>query len=149
MVSGDDDVAGQSHFKTTAEGITVHCRDDGLTTGGTVRNTTKATLRRAHHIPAVLSRIFQVVASRKRLVASAGQDANPDLGVTLKIVPDLVQFKVCRWVQGVHAFRTVQRHDGNTALFFIRGKFVGHISRSLSWYWSFWHSMATMSSDRK
>src|SRR5262245_23102420 len=128
VVSGNNDVAGQGHFKTTAQGIAVHRRDDRLPTGGTVRNATKATLRRAHHSPAVLSRIFQVIASRKRLVTSSGQDANPDLGVTFKIVPDLVQFKVRRWVQGVHALWTVQRHDGNAALFFIRGEFIDHSS---------------------
>src|SRR5262249_55046360 len=116
------------HFKTTAQGITIHRRNDRLPTGGTVRNTPKATLRRAHHIPAVLSRIFQVVASRKRLVASPCEDPDPDLRITLKIVPDLVQLEMRRRVERVQALRTIQRHDSNAALFFIRGEFVGHIT---------------------
>src|SRR5262245_59053727 len=76
----------------------------------------------------MLSGIFQVVARRKCLVASTGENPDPHLRILLKIVPDIMQLKMRRWAERIHTLWTVQRHDGYAALFFIRDKFVGHVS---------------------
>src|SRR4030088_1805148 len=59
---------------------------------------------------------FQIVAGAERLVAGAGDDRDPLLGIGAEIVEHLVQFEMRIRMQRVVHFRPRQRHDRDRAL---------------------------------
>ena len=125
-VGGHDDVARQRHLEAPAEGIAVDGSQDRLPAAGAVGEAAESALGHAHHVPAVLGGEPQVVAGRERLVASTGEDADPDVGIVLEIVPDLVELEVGRGVERVHPLGTVDGDDGDASLLLIGRELVGH-----------------------
>src|ERR1700730_13968364 len=70
---------------------------------------------------------FQIVAGAKRLVAGAGDDRHPLLGIGAEIIEHLVELEMRIGMQrGVH-FRTRQRHDRDRALARHLGEFQVHV----------------------
>src|SRR5262249_14314947 len=128
VIGRDDEVARERHLETAAEGVAVHRGDDRLPARRPVRETPEAGLGEADHVPPVLGRIAQIVAGRERLVARAGEDADPYLRVALELVPDLVQLEVGRRMQRVHPLRTIDRDDADASLRLVRGELVGHLA---------------------
>src|SRR5262249_42907256 len=74
----------------------------------------------------VLGGVAQIVAGRERLVARAGQDADPHLGIALEIAPDLVQLEVRRRMERVHPLRAIDGDDRDAALLLVGRELVGH-----------------------
>src|SRR5262249_32469949 len=71
---------------------------------------------------------FQVVAGAERLVAGAGHDRDPLVGIGGEIVKDLVELEMSIDMQRVVHFRPRQRHDRDRALARDLGKLQLHWS---------------------
>src|SRR5262249_56442031 len=115
-VGGDDDVAGQGHLESAPERIAVDGGDDGLPVARAVGEAAETALGHAYHVAAVLGGEAQVVARGESLVAGAGEDAHPHLGIALEVAPDRVELEVGGRVKRVHALGTVDGDDGDAAL---------------------------------
>src|SRR5499433_3072648 len=125
-VGGDDDVAGQRHLETAAERVAVDGGDDGLPVGRAVGEAAEAALGHAYHVAAMLGGEAQVVACGEGLVAGAGEDAHPQIGIALEVVPDPVELEVGGRVERVHALGPVDGDDGDAPLLLVGGELVGH-----------------------
>ncbi len=103
VLRGDDQVAGQRDLEAAAHGHAVDGGDDRLVAVEARGEAGKAAL-----VPAALAarRLpFQVVAGAERLVAGAGDDRDPLLGVGGEIVEHLVEFEMRVDMQRVVALR--------------------------------------------
>src|SRR5258706_1805672 len=125
ILRGDDEVAGQRDLKTAAHRDTVDGGDDRL-----VAVEARVQSGKPAGIPAALSprRLpFQVVAGTKRLVAGAGDDRDPLLGIGGKIVEHLVQLEMRVGMQRVVNLGPRQRHDRDRGLARDLAKFQVHV----------------------
>ena len=114
IVGGDDEIAGQRYLKAATHRDAVDGGDDRLVAVETHGEPGEAAL-----VPAALAarRLpFQIVSGAKRLVASAGDDRDPLLGIGGEVVEHLVEFKMRVDMQRVVHFGARQRDDRDRAL---------------------------------
>jgi hypothetical protein len=119
--------------KTAAHGDAVDGGDDRLVAVEARGQAGKAAL-----VPAALSarRLpFQVVAGAERLVAGAGDDRDPLLGIGGEIVEHLVELEMRVGMQRVVHFGARQRHDRDRALARHLGKFQVHVCSRRFFLW--------------
>ena len=103
VLRGDDEVAGQSDFEAAPHRHAIDGGDDRL-----VAIEPRGEAGEARSIPAALAAgglPFQVVAGAERLVAGAGDDSHPLLGIGGEVVEDVVQLIMRVGVQCVVHFR--------------------------------------------
>ena len=126
---GDDEVAGQRDLETAAHRDAVDGGDDRLVAVEARGEAGKAAL-----VPAALAarRLpFQIVAGAERLVAGAGDDRDPLLGIGGEIVEHLVELEMRVDMQRVVHFRARQRDDRDRALARHLGEFQVHVCSRL------------------
>ncbi len=121
----DDEVAGQRDLKTAAHRHAVDGGDDRL-----VAIEPRGEAGETALVPAALAACrlpLQVVAGAERLVAGAGDDRYPLLGVGGEIVEHLVELEMRVDMQRIVHFRPRQRDDRDRPLARHPGEFQVHV----------------------
>ena len=127
MLRGDDDVARQRHFEAAAQGEAVHRGNGRFPDVGPVGQAAEPALDPIFG-QAVFGRVLEVVAGREGFVAGAGQHDHPDVVVGQGVVPYPGQFLPGGRMDGVQAFRAVERDRGDVILLGEQRVFVSHES---------------------
>ena len=124
VIAGQDEVAHQRQFTTTAQGKTVHSSDDRLAAVG--------------HAVAVAEQIVEVDLRVRQLghfldvgtggegFFRAGQHDATDVRIGFQTIEGVVQFADDLRVQRVQRLRTVQGDQADTAVGFQQNRFVTH-----------------------
>ena len=119
LVGGDDEVAGERDLEAAAHGDAVDGGDHGLVEVVAVGEAAEALgrgMRPPARLGAQLRVILEVVAGRERLVAGAGDDRDPQLGIGGELVEDVRQLLVRHRVQRVVDLGAVDGDDQQVAV---------------------------------
>src|SRR5579875_2358446 len=138
VFSRNDDVAGEGDLETTTQCETVNCCYDRLVYVITCGDPCKAAPPLRHRLTTMGGGVFQIIASRKCFIPRTGDDGDPHLLVSDKIIPNRVHFDVTRRMHSIEHFRPVEGYIGQVFFLFVAHEFEVH----------FRHTSRTYSSNR-
>ena len=111
---GDDEVAAQHHLEPAPQRRAVHLGDHGDRQAAAHRDAAESVVAGADPVVDSLRPVLLHVRARAERAAGAGEDHAAYLRIPVDRVPDPAERRLRRGVDGVHAFRPVQRDPGDS-----------------------------------